>query len=258
MPEGPSILLLKEELSSFKGKKVARVDGNARIDLQRMANKKVVGFNSWGKHFLICFNGFFLRIHMLMWGSYRVNERKEMAPRLSLVFKNGEVNFYSCSIKMVDGEPADVYDWKTDVMSEEWNAAEVTRKLRSQKSMQVCDGLLDQEIFTGVGNIIKNEVLFRVKMHPASVIASLPAKKLKELVKEGHDYSWDFYKWKKKFELKKHWQIYKKKICPRCDLKPTVIYMGKHERLTYFCTNCQVLYNKEGAGVKRKTKKSAS
>ncbi|MGZ4077664.1 MAG: endonuclease, partial [Bacteroidia bacterium] len=139
-----------------------------------------------------------------------------------------------------------------------WSAAMVIKKLKEEKKMQVCDALLDQEIFSGVGNIIKNEVLFRIKVHPASVVALLPPKKLKELVKEGHDYSWDFYEWKKKFELKKHWLIYKKKICPRCNIKPTVTYMGKHERLIYYCGNCQVLYAKKIIPVKRKTKKKSS
>ena len=30
----------------------------------------------------------------------------------------------------------------------------------------VCDALLDQTVFAGVGNIIKNEVLFRTGVHP--------------------------------------------------------------------------------------------
>ncbi|MGZ3864453.1 MAG: DNA-formamidopyrimidine glycosylase family protein [Bacteroidia bacterium] len=254
MPEGPSIVLLKEELAGFKGKKVIGVSGNAKIDLTRIKNKKVTDLKSWGKHFLICFNGFFLRVHMLMWGTYRVNEKKDTAPRLSLVFKNGEVNFYSCSIKMIEGDPSDIYDWQTDVMSEEWNASKVTKKLKAEKNSPVCDCLLDQETFTGVGNIIKNEVLFRIKVHPASIVSCLPPAKLRELVKEGHDYSWDFYKWKKKFELKKHWLIYKKKMCPRCNIKPTITYMGKHERLTYYCANCQVMYPEKMKSTKRKAK----
>ena len=39
----------------------------------------------------------------------------------------------------------------------------------------VCDILLDQNIFTGVGNIIKNEVLFRIRLHPETKIKNIPA-----------------------------------------------------------------------------------
>ncbi|MER3465444.1 MAG: endonuclease, partial [Chitinophagaceae bacterium] len=38
----------------------------------------------------------------------------------------------------------------------------------------VNDALLDQEIFSGVGNIIKNEVLYRIEVHPLSTIGALP------------------------------------------------------------------------------------
>src|ERR1700751_858391 len=101
MPEGPSIVILKEELEPFVGKKIISVTGNAKIDIQRLLNKKITVIKSWGKHLLICFDDFYIRIHLLMFGSYRINERKETAARLSMKFKNGEVNFYNCSIKLI-------------------------------------------------------------------------------------------------------------------------------------------------------------
>jgi len=51
---------------------------------------------------------------------------------------------------------------------------------------------LDQNIFAGVGNIIKNEVLFRICVHPGSKVGKLPAKQLNALVKEARNYSFDF------------------------------------------------------------------
>ena len=87
MPEGPSIVLLKEEVQQFAGKKIVEVSGNSKIDLQRLAGQKIISFKSWGKHFLICFKGFFLRVHFLMFGTYRINEKKEQAARLHLGLK---------------------------------------------------------------------------------------------------------------------------------------------------------------------------
>lgn len=242
MPEGPSIVILREELKAFKNKKVIAVHGNSKIDQSRLVNKKVIDLKSWGKHFLICFKDFFLRIHMLMWGTYRINERKPQTPRLQFLFKNGEVNFYTCSIKLVEGDVQDHYNWETDVMSDEWNGKKAERTLKKLVTAKVCDVLLNQDIFSGVGNIIKNEVLFRIKIHPESNVQALPPAKLKQLVREAHNYSHDFYEWKKVYELKKHWQIYKKKTCPRCNLKTKRAYLGKNERMTCFCPNCQELY----------------
>ncbi|MBA2613928.1 MAG: endonuclease [Bacteroidetes bacterium] len=243
MPEGPSIVILKEELDAFKGKKVLEANGNSKIDIQSLINKKITDIKSWGKHLLICFDNMYLRIHLLMFGSYRINEKKDTTPRLSMKFKAGEINFYNCSIKLIPGDPDDTYKWETDVMSDQWNSKIAEKKLATLKKVKVCDVLLNQETFSGVGNIIKNEVLFRIKVHPESYVSALSPKKLKDLVKEAREYSWDFYKWKKKFELRKHWLIYRQKECPRCKIKTITEYMGKTNRLTCYCSNCQKLYS---------------
>src|ERR1051326_7307819 len=241
MPEGPSIVILKEEAAPFKNKKVLRAVGNAKIDIARLKGKKVCGFKSWGKHFIISFNDLFIRIHFLMFGSYRINEKREMEPRLSLAFRNGEMNFYNCSVKMAAGDPHDSYEWSTDVMSDDWNAGKALASLKKKKNEMVCDVLLDQEIFSGVGNIIKNEILFRIKVQPGSRVGALSLKSRKGLVAEARNYSFDFYRWKKKFELKKHWKVYKQAQCPDCGTKLFRGYMGKRDRLTFFCPHCQRL-----------------
>lgn len=120
MPESPSIVLLKEEVMQFTGKKILAICGNSNIDQAHLLNQKVLAFKSWGKHFLICFKDFTLRIHFLMFGSYRVNEKKTDKPiRLNFTFKKGEINFYSCSIKYLKGDLNTHYDWSADVMNED-------------------------------------------------------------------------------------------------------------------------------------------
>ena len=243
MPEGPSIVILKEAVQEFKGKKVIAVSGNTKIEKERMNGKKVIDFKSWGKHFLICFKGFSVRIHFMLFGSYRINEHKETPSRLSLQFANGELNFYACSVKIIE-EPLDkVYDWTADVMNDNCDPNQAKRKLKATTDMLVCDALLDQNIFAGSGNIIKNEVLFRIYVHPASKVGKLPSKKMNELVKEARNYSFDFYEWKKQYVLKKHWLAHTKKTCPRCKIPLIKKYMGKTNRRTFFCENCQVKYD---------------
>lgn len=208
-----------------------------------MLNLTVRDIRSWGKHLLTCFRNFFARIHFLMWGSYRINGRKEAAPGLSPKFRKGDVNFYSCAMRLAEGDPDEIYDWEVDVMSEEWNATRARKALRLLKKTQVCDAVLNQNIFSGAGNIIRNEVLFRTRIHPASDVAARPARKLRDLGDQVRIYSFDFYKWKKALELKKHWLIYsKKKKCPRCNIPAEKGYIGRTARLTCFCNNCQALY----------------
>lgn len=242
MPEGPSIVILKEQVQPFAGKKVIKVEGNRKIDLQRMHNQKLIEFRTWGKHFLICFETFTVRIHLLLFGTYRINERKDSEPRLSLRFRNGEINFYACSVKFIEGDIDEAYDWSADVMSGEWDPKAAMEKLKQKLGMLACDALLDQDIFAGSGNIIKNEVLYRVRVHPGSRIGNIPAAKLKELVAEVRNYSFDFLEWKKQFVLRKHWLVHTKRTCKRCRIPLTKQYMGKTNRRTFYCANCQVLY----------------
>jgi len=243
MPEGPSIIILKEAVQSFIGKKIKLAEGNTKIDLSRLNNKTIKDFKSWGKHFLICFNGFTVRIHFLMFGSYAINEKKDRPPRLSFQFTKGEINFYTCSVKIIDGDINEVYDWSSDVMNNDWDPKKALEKLKCSTNLLVCDALLDQNIFAGVGNIIKNEVLFRIRVHPKSIVDKMPAAKIKLLIKDAVDYSFEFLKWKKKFELRKHWLAYNKKICPRCNIPLVKEHLGKTNRRSFFCDNCQKLYS---------------
>ncbi len=244
MPEGPSIVILREEAAGFAGRKVLRVGGNSTQEIGRALNRKVLGLHSWGKHFLVEFDGFSLRIHFMLFGSYRINEQKPTPARLSLGFSKGEeLNFYACSVKFVEGALDDTYDWSADVMSPTWDAAAARRKLRAAPDVLVADALLDQDVFAGVGNIIKNEVLFRIRLHPETTIGALPSRKLSELITQAREYSFDFYRWKQAFVLKKHFLAHTKKICSRCAIPLRFrAQLGRSQRRSFFCGRCQRLY----------------
>ena len=183
MPEGPSIVILKEQAAHFAGQRIVEVSGNSRQDLQRMHGLQVLAICSWGKHFLLAFDGFALRIHFLLFGSSRID------------------------------------DPKPDV------------------------ALLDQDLFAGVGNIIKNEVLFRIRVHPESEVGALPPRKLGELVKQAREYSFDFLEWKKAYVLKKHYQVHTKTTCPRDGTRLSYRKeLGRARRRAFFCETCQKLY----------------
>ena len=124
-------------------------------------------------------------------------------------------------------------------MSDAWDAAAARRKLRRRPDELICDALLDQDVFAGVGNIIKNEVLFRVGVHPLTKVGSLPAEKLRAIVEQARQYSFEFLEWKKAFVLRQHWQVHNKGICPRCNGRLTRKYLGKRDRRTFWCPRCQ-------------------
>jgi endonuclease VIII len=242
MPEGPSLVIAREEISKLVGKKVLAVSGNSKIDQPRLLNKKLIEVKTWGKHLLLCFKGFTIRIHFLMFGKYFINETRDKIPSLRLKFSGNELNFYTSAIKTIEEPLDEVYDWSADVLNDHFDPKAARKKLKKIPGKNICDALLDQNIFSGVGNIIKNEVLFRTRIHPTSLVGALPPKKLTELIQQARNYSFDFLEWKKKFELKKHWLVHTKKICPRDGNAIRKEYFGETQRRSFFCDSCQKFY----------------
>jgi endonuclease VIII len=245
MPEGPSLVILKDEIKSFVDSKVVDAKVNSKnIACTDIVGKKITAIKTWGKHLLLCLPDFTIRIHLLMFGSYRINEEKDNAiPRLQLFFaRKRSIAFYACAVRRID-EPLDIiYDWEADVMNVNWNNRKALKKLRQIPETLVCDALLDQQIFSGVGNIIKNEVLFRIRVHPLSKLGKLPAQKLRQLVEETVRYCYQFFEWKKRGQLKRNWLAHTKKICPRDHVQFIKEHLGKSRRRTFYCDVCQRLY----------------
>lgn len=244
MPEGPSIIILKDAVKQFKGRKIQTAEGTAKkIDATELSGQTITDFKTWGKHFLICFKTFTIRIHLMMFGTYRVNEGKAAPPKLGLQFSNGEeLNFYACDVARIDKPLAKVYDWSADVMNKKFDVRGAGARLKKKPKALVVDAILDQKIFSGAGNIFKNEVLFRVKVHPLTKVGSLPDKKRNEMIKEIVAYGKDFLKWKRAEVLKKHYEAYTKKKCPRDGNTIKKEYLGLTKRRTFYCEECQVRY----------------
>lgn len=244
MPEGPTIVLMKEDLQKFVGEKVTAIAGNADIKKKDFVGKTLKEIRLYGKQTYLIFDQVSIRIHLLMFGSYEVDEqtKPDKSLRLGLNFKKGRALFYTCSVKMVDDDFLKTIDWEADVMSDNWNPKNAKEKLKANPTMMVCDALMDQDIFSGVGNIIKNEVLFRIDVHPESLVGNLPPKKINDLLQEARNYSFDFLKWKRTNELKKHWQIYHKKKCPKCEETVINKNTGKGKRSSFYCEKDQKLY----------------
>ncbi len=145
-----------------------------------MIHKKIIDIKISGKQIFIQTNNHIIRIHFLLFGSYSIDEhiKPDRSLRLHLRFAKCDIYFYTCAIRFIDKNMLDEYDWEADVMSDKWNAKAAKKKLIFQPEMLVCDALLNQEIFSVVGNIIKNEVLYRIRIHPLSKIGNLPSTKL--------------------------------------------------------------------------------
>jgi len=242
MPEGPSIVILKEKMEYLKNKVVQEASGYGNIDMESLSSKKIIDFKSWGKHFFICFADFTIRIHFGLFGSYQFHTPKKVNPKLALHFKNDDVYFYVCTVEQIEGNIDEKYDFSADVMSDEWDPEKAVEKIKQLPSRQIADVLLDQDIFSGVGNIIKNEVLYRARVHPESLVGKIPKDRLDVIVEEARNYSFDFLRWKIDHQLSKNFKVYRQKVS-KIDGKPIVRKdTGKSKRSSYFSVTEQDLF----------------
>lgn len=248
--EGPSLYLAAQQLAPFKKQKILNVEGNSKIGKERLQGQKIVDIFSWGKHLVFQFKTFALRVHFLLYGSFEaiVNEnrvtgdyiKKNVAPRLLLTFKKGTIIFYSCSLLYLETAAArDLYDFSIDTISSDWDGERAFEKTLQSSSEEISDVLLDQTIFAGVGNIIRNEVLFLTQTLPFNKVSDLTDVKIKNIIETTRMYVFQFYEWRKNFVLKKHYQIYRQSYCPLCHQKVTRKKTGKRKRISFFCLNCQ-------------------
>jgi endonuclease-8 len=247
--EGPSLYLAVEQLRPFVGRRVTRVGGNSTIGIARLRRQRVDDIFAWGKHLVFQFGTFALRVHFLLWGTFAAtvngvsvtgDYRRTGPPRLVLRFANGEITIWSASLKYIDSPDAkDEYDFTSDVMSDAWDARAAMRKVRRHPGAQIADVLLDQSIFAGVGNIIKNEVLFRTRTNPFTIVRDLSSRRLRAITDDARAFSFRFLELRRRFALRKNLEVYGKSMCMRCGGKIVRRVHGTRHRRSFVCTVCQ-------------------
>ena len=239
MPEGPTIFKLKEKLSYFIGKTIIEASGYADIDYSRLKNKKVLDVKTWGKHFFICLNNTNIEMHLRLFGSYLINKQKQgINPKLHLGFKKDELNFYVLDVHLTDSLAG--FDPSSDILSDQWNASNALIKLKKNPKLEIADALLTQDIFSGVGNIIKNEALWLARIHPETQIGFLKDPQLKNIIKSVRQFSTDWLHNYGEKSFKKSWGVYQKESCKRCGNPIYYAKTGKIKWGSYWCTTEQI------------------
>ena len=244
MPEGPSIVFLKNKLQRFKGKTVSEASGYSEMDKSAIDHIKILDIETYGKNLLFVFKDFFVGVHLGLFGSMLVNKRKKVNASFALHFPHSEINFYVAKTQLYQGKPSNHFNFKTDILKKEFDGEWVLSNLQENfGDKMIGDVLMEQELFTGVGNIIRVESLYRAKIHPDSLVKDIPEKKLVYLIETVVNYAYEFLDLIKTDTVKDEALIYGKKICPKDKKELVVEEMGKIKRKTYVCPKCQKLYH---------------
>ncbi|MBC7933928.1 MAG: hypothetical protein H7Y86_01020 [Rhizobacter sp.] len=241
MPEGPSILHLKDELKSFKGRIVKRAGGYGPMPTAWIKGKKLINIESWGKHLLLIFTNGVVKVHLGLFGDVLINERKKVNRSFFLEFVKGEINGYVVTASKLKKTVEELYDWRTDILSRKFDRAWVKKLIKEKTGETIDDILMDQDIFSGVGNKIRNEALYRAAIHPQSVIGKIPAAKITKLINEVINYATIFYKQLSKTGVNDFFQVYQQEYAADGS-EVTMKVLPKTKRKIFFSEHRQKLY----------------
>jgi endonuclease VIII len=206
MPEGDTLHRTASGLAPhLVGRTVtaarARIDGP---QVARIVGASITGVEAVGKNLLIRFdNGLELRTHLRMngsWHRYRPGEPWRRPPaRARLVIEVPgavAVCFDAPVIELFETRAEAIHPTLArlgpDLLDPAWNldhAAEAHRRLRdpARARMTISEALLDQRALAGIGNIWRNETLFRERVDPWARVLDLDDPTLDRLVATARD-----------------------------------------------------------------------
>ncbi|KAF4804766.1 nei like DNA glycosylase 2 [Turdus rufiventris] len=161
---------------------------------------------------------------------------RDSKDRLVLHFENGGfLVFYNCRMLWCSSPRADP---ASDILSVEFQRGRALRALSAPDP--ICYTLLDQRYFSGLGNIIKNEILYLARIHPLTPGSLLALSDLERLLDCAIQFSSEWLH-NKLCGQRLHPQVYQKEQCPLGHplMKGTFGPSGGFKRLTWWCPQCQ-------------------
>lgn len=241
MLEGPVFVFLKNKLQRYKGKTVSKVSAKSAVEESLFNKAMLIDIQTFGNNFLFIFKDFFVVISVQLAGNVLVNKQKKIPANFTFHFEETVLNFYDSEISIHKGKPMDFFNLKTDISKPEFDAEFILNELQTKHAEEsIGNVLLNQKVIAGVGPIIKTEALYHAKIHPDSIIKSIPEKKLIFLLKVVQDYAEEILTLLKTDSVEKNALIFEKKNCPK-DKTPIIIDTDGNLK-TYICSKCQKLF----------------
>jgi len=233
--EGPSLLALYQRIKRINGK-------TCTIEWNWIKLKGQVDLIPYGKRLIIREGTTYLRVFFGMSGTAVARKLRKGDPSLTLTTDDGMMLFfYRCSIKILGAEEfLKYYRPETDIMDTQWDPSSAKAKILALLDECCADILLNQDVFCGSGNIIKNEVLWRTCVHPLRKIRDISPEKIDDIIEETIKFSSLFYRSRVSGSgIRGITYVYGKRKCRSCGTEIIKENLGSGDRVTYWCPACQ-------------------
>jgi endonuclease VIII len=218
-----------------------------------------------GKNLFIDFaNDWTLYTHMLMWGAWHVYAQGEPwrreARKARVVLETAThcaVLFSAPVCQLLHASELSTHPTSQlgpDLLAEHFGAAEraeVRRRLNAQGSEPIGAAIMNQTVMAGIGNILKSEILFAVRIHPERLAASLSDDEFERLIATSQDMMRHAYETNSFVQVflppalrqatGKLGYVYGRsgQVCLRCGGTIAMVRQGPLQRMTFFCPFCQ-------------------
>lgn len=272
MPEGDTIFRTAQTLQrALAGRHVTGFESVfphlTRVDVDTpLRGRLVESVAARGKHLLMTFSGdLVLRSHMRMHGSwhiYRPGERWQR-PRRDMRIVLATTDFIAVGFSVPDAEfltadevarHAQLAALGPDLLSPDFDAAAVVRRMREHEAEAVAEVLLNQRVVAGIGNVFKSEILFVARTHPQTPVGRLSDETLRGVLdiarrqlhvnvapRERTLAPAPGRRTTGSLHPGKGLWVYGRagEPCRRCGTPITLEKHGADARLTYWCATCQ-------------------
>jgi endonuclease VIII len=275
MPEGDTIFRTARALGrALTGKQITRFVSTypllTRFDEDTpLAGQAVVQVESRGKWVMIQFSGgATLATHMLMNGSWHIYRRGErwQQPRsnMRIFLENSDycaVGFSVPVAKMLKPRELEravrIPAPSIDVLSDQFDSAEVERRMVARGDKEIGDVLLQQGVMAGLGNVFKSEVCFVTGVNPFCKTSALTSVQIDALIAAARKlvkanvledsgdrivtYGGRKRRTTHEADPGESLWVYGRKgeSCRRCGEPIMSLMQGHGVRVTYWCPRCQ-------------------
>jgi endonuclease-8 len=230
-------------------------------DLSSLSGLRVRGVESRGKQLLITFGdgdqGRTLRTHLRMsgsWHRYRLGEPWRLPERRATVVlrtNRAVAVCFDCPTAelLTDAGLARSKALTTlgpDLLGPDFDADIAMANLRARGKVAIGEALLDQRALAGIGNVVRNEILFMERFNPWSRVESLSGSEVERLVTAGQRVLRSAARDGNRTttgDRRRGAQLWvygrAGRPCRRCGARIEVGRQGDLGRLTYWCPSCQ-------------------
>jgi endonuclease-8 len=258
MPEGDTLF---RTAAGLRPHLVGRVVTAARAtrpgpQVERIVGATISAVETQGKNLLIRFdNGLVIRTHLRMngsWHRYRPGERwrrGEARARLVIEVPGAVAVCFDAPVVELFEERAEglhpgLAPLGPDLLDPDWGPAETheaVRRLRdpARAARTISEALLDQRALAGIGNIWRNETLFRERVDPWARVADVDDPTIDRLIATARDLL------RRSAGItpgRSPMWVYRRagRPCRRCGtLVRSAAQDARIQRTTYWCPTCQ-------------------